>query len=391
MTTKLELREELGLFERGACAVPFPADEERQVRAEIKRIGAKSVLSASSTAPRATPARARSMLPAPTRGKRKHRPLADELLWHKVYERYINSLTHAEPGATKAELIESHLHILRPIAGRIAWKRCPKSFGIWAKEGPGPIGMPRTSLVHLVYELAAFGAFGLILAADRYNPKSGNAFITYANYWVKKFISLYLEEISSIVPRTGHMGDDEPRRSVMDLVDAALDGRRLYRGKAAGGMAFFDSALSIPGPNPGDKEIEVVGSEGITDPNRLDYLQRRVGLKDYPWIDMGAYQPNGALWPISELVEPARCKQIELLRNEFGIVRPMNGDRLALPGHTGGKADDVPPQDDSYTPEEIDAVEFTRGGARTTSGILREFYQHNHSANIWCNNRTRRR
>lgn len=66
MTTKLELREELGLFERGACAVPFPADEERQVRAEIKRIGAKSVLSASSTAPRATPARARSMLPAPT-------------------------------------------------------------------------------------------------------------------------------------------------------------------------------------------------------------------------------------------------------------------------------------------------------------------------------------
>ena len=71
------------------------------------------------------------------RGKRKHRPLADELLWHKVYERYINSLTHAEPGATKAELIESHLHILRPIAGRIAWKRCPKSFGIWAKEGPG--------------------------------------------------------------------------------------------------------------------------------------------------------------------------------------------------------------------------------------------------------------
>ncbi len=242
--------------------------------------------------------------------------------------------------------------------------------------------MPRTSLVHLVYELAAFGAFGLILAADRYNPKSGNAFITYANYWVKKFISLYLEEISSIVPRTGHMGDDEPRRSVMDLVDAALDGRRLYRGKAAGGMAFFDSALSIPGPNPGDKEIEVVGSEGITDPNRLDYLQRRVGLKDYPWIDMGAYQPNGALWPISELVEPARCKQIELLRNEFGIVRPMNGDRLALPGHTGGKADDVPPQDDSYTPEEIDAVEFTRGvreprpvfSANSTNTITRPTY-----------------
>ena len=213
---------------------------------------------------------------------------------------------------------------------------------------------------------------GLIVAADRYKPRSGNAFITYANFWVKKFISLYLEEIIGNVPRTGHMGIKEqginsegepwvvykPRRSVMDIVEAALDGHRLYRGKAAGGMAFFDSGFSIPGPNSGDKEIEVVGSDGLTDPNRLDYLQRRVTKKDYPWIDMGAYQLNGALWPISELVEPARRKQIELLRKEFGIVRPMNGDRLALPGHTGGKADDGPPRDFSYTPDEIDDIEI---------------------------------
>ena len=299
--------------------------------------------------------------------KRKHRLLANELLWHKVYEEYINSLTDAEPRATKAELIESHLHILGPIAGQIAWKRCPKSFGIWAKEC-----QPSLSHIGLVHELAAFGVLGLIVAADRYKPRSGNAFITYANFWVKKFISLYLEEIIGNVPRTGHMGIKEqginsegepwvvykPRRSVMDIVEAALDGHRLYRGKAAGGMAFFDSGFSIPGPNSGDKEIEVVGSDGLTDPNRLDYLQRRVTKKDYPWIDMGAYQLNGALWPISELVEPARRKQIELLRKEFGIVRPMNGDRLALPGHTGGKADDGPPRDFSYTPDEIDDIEI---------------------------------
>jgi hypothetical protein len=141
---------------------------------------------------------------------------------------------------------------------------------------------------------------GLFIAADRYDRKSGLAFSTYANYWIKKFVRLYLEELIGVVPRTGDMGIEEqgvgpcgrwvvdkPRRSVMDLLNAALEQRRLYRGKAAGGMAMFDGPITIPGPNFGDKEIEVVGTDGQTNPERLDYLQRRVGKKDYPWIDVG--------------------------------------------------------------------------------------------------------
>jgi hypothetical protein len=272
---------------------------------------------------------------AKARAKRKYRPLEDELLWHQVYEQYINSLPPVELGARRDELIERHLHILGPIAGQIAWKRCPKSCGVWSKEAA-----PHLSHVGLVYELAAFGVFGLLIAADRYKPDSGWAFSTYANYWIKKFIRLYLDEIIGIVPRTGHMGPDPstfcinedgeecwvdfPRRSVMDLVDAALNGARLYRGKASGGMPIFDSGLTIPGPNPGDKEIEVVGSDGPTDPTRLDYLQRRVTKKLYPWVDIGTH------------------------------FTP----RLELPGHPGGKASEEEPQEDSYELDPLDLIEF---------------------------------
>ena len=240
---------------------------------------------------------------------KKHNPLSDERLWHKAYERYLDLLPPAtleairrlERQARRDLLVEAHLGILRPIAGRIAYKRAPHSFGIWSKESN------RAPHVSLVHELAAFGVFGLLIAADRFEPEQGRAFSTYANYWCKKFIRLYLEELIGTVPRTGDMGDDG-RRSVMDLVDAALDCRRLYRGKAAGGMALFDSGFTIAGPNDGDKEIEIVGSDGQTNSERLDYLQRHVGKKDYPWVDVGTY------------------------------FHP----RLELPGHAGGKASDEP-------------------------------------------------
>jgi DNA-directed RNA polymerase sigma subunit (sigma70/sigma32) len=100
------------------------------------------------------------------RAKRKHAPLENELLWHKVYEEYIGSLPKAG-----GELIERHLRIVPAIAGRIAWKRCPGSFGVWAKEA-----QPSLSHVGLVYELTALGNLALFIAADRYDPKSGRAF-----------------------------------------------------------------------------------------------------------------------------------------------------------------------------------------------------------------------
>jgi DNA-directed RNA polymerase sigma subunit (sigma70/sigma32) len=114
------------------------------------------------------------------RANHKYRALADELLWHMVYDEYINSLPPAEPGANRDELIERHLRIVGPIAGKIAWRRTPHSFGIWAKECA-----PHLSHVGLVHELTAMGNLALFVAADRYHPKKG-AFSTYANHWIKK-------------------------------------------------------------------------------------------------------------------------------------------------------------------------------------------------------------
>jgi hypothetical protein len=103
------------------------------------------------------------------RSKGKH----NDLLWHKVYDEYVNSLPLAKLGAGRDELIEKHLRIVGPIAGQIAWKRTAHSFGIWSKEC-----QPNLSHVGLVHELTAMGNLGLFIAADRYDPTKG-AFSTY--------------------------------------------------------------------------------------------------------------------------------------------------------------------------------------------------------------------
>jgi hypothetical protein len=169
---------------------------------------------------------------------------------------------------SRDRLIIDHAGIVPGIAANIVWKRCPKS-------------------PSLINEVAAFGVLALFLAADRYDHGSKASFATYARYWIDKYCRLYLDEIIGSVPRTGHMGVEEegdsdcghwvvdkPRRSVMDLLNAALVGTRLYRGNAAGGMAVFDGQLMLPGPNPGDKEIDVFSTEGPT----REYLQRHVGV-----------------------------------------------------------------------------------------------------------------
>ena len=165
------------------------------------------------------------------------------------------------------------------IAASIVWKRCPKS-------------------PNLIDEVAAFGVLALFVAADRYDHGSKATFDTYAGYWVDKYCRLYLNEIIGSVPRTGHMGVEEeginaegerwvvykPRRSVMDLFDAALARIRQYRGRAAGGMAVFDAQLMLPGSNPDDEQIDVFSTEGPT----REYLQRRVGVGGarFPWTEL---------------------------------------------------------------------------------------------------------
>jgi hypothetical protein len=172
--------------------------------------------------------------------RRSHRPLTDEFLWHDVYDFYAENLPRlskeAELDLIKAwqergdreastRLLEAFYYIVRPIAGKLATKRFPP--GLWPSQKiRGAAKDAYDGQRDRIHELASVGIFGLCVAADRFNPKSGCRLSTYANTWVRKYIQLYCEETVSVVPRTGDMGPDLPRRSVMDLIEAALAGER---------------------------------------------------------------------------------------------------------------------------------------------------------------------
>jgi hypothetical protein len=284
----------------------------------------------------------------------RHKAFSDEFLWHDVYDFYAEEILRVSTKSIERELIrrwqdrgdreastallEFFYYIVRPIAGQHAAKRFPPA--LWPSQKTIPKAAKHADDGHRdrIHELASVGIFGLFVAADRFNLKSGYRFSTYANYWIQKYVQLYAEELVSVVPRTGHMGiaeegyvidvsddghwqikdvpegtDDarhwvvyKPRRSVMDLIEAALVGERLYRGKAAGGMAVFDAGFFLEGIETEDgsklPDFEYLSTEGPT----REYLQRRVGEGGArlvwpkvvstdvisPWIDESKARPK---------------------------------------------------------------------------------------------------
>jgi hypothetical protein len=109
------------------------------------------------------------------------------------------------------------------------------------------------------------------------------------------------------------------RRSVMDLFEAALDGDRQYRGKAAL-PAVFDAKLLLDGIENEDGKLpdfEYLSTEGPT----REYLQRPVRQKLYPWKDMGTY-------PFTELPHQGWSLTVRLLRRAWHR-RPLFGPPLA--------------------------------------------------------------
>jgi hypothetical protein len=335
-----------------------------------------------------------------------HKSFSDDFLWHEVYDFYAKSLPRLsaegerdliglwqDHGDRKAPtiLLEHFYYNIRPIAGEHATKRFPP--GLWPSQRSIPKAAKHAYDGHCdrIHELASVGIFGLFVAADRFNLKSGYRFSTYASDWIGKYVQLFAEELVGIVPRSGDMGIEEqgyvidwsdpdgnwftvdvtkrhkgarhwvvykPRRSVMDRIDAALVGERLYRGKAAGGMAVFDAGLFLDGieteADGKRPDFEYLSTEGPT----RKYLQRHVGEGGarFKWEDHGAYRADGTSWPpnVTDFTR-ARLNQIRLLRAEFGIAQEIVGDRIALKALS---REVIAPWD---KPNPLDDVEFTRG------------------------------
>ena len=292
----------------------------------------------------------------------RHKALSDVFLWHDVYDFYAESLPRLSADAeldivrrwqefgdekARARLLEGFYYIVRPIAGKLATKRFPP--GLWpSQKVPGAIDIAYDGHRDRIHELASVGIFGLFVAADRFNPASGYRFSTYANDWVRKYIQLYCEEMVSVVPRTGDLGPDKPRRSVMDIIDAALSGVRLYRGKAARGMAVFDAGLVIDGKETDGSgklpDFEYLSTEGPT----REYLQRRVGVGGarFPWPASGPTAMVVSREVIAPWVKPNPLDDVEFTRGKrdphpvfsaistHTITRPTPG---AITAHGGGE------------------------------------------------------
>jgi len=290
-------------------------------------------------------------------------------LWHDAYNFYAENLPRLSPAAeleivrlwqdhgdepARPRLLEAFYYIVRPIAGEIATKRFPPAL-FPSQKVPGKRNIAKDAYDgqrDRIQELASVGICGLLVAANRFDPSLGYRFSTHANDWVDKYIRLYCEEIVGVVPRTGHMGIEEqginsegepwivykPRRSVMDLIEAALDGRRLYRGKAAGGMAVFDAGLLIDGKEAEDgstlPDFEYLSSEGPT----REYLQRRVGVGGarFIWKDQGSDAGPRIYMPISREVvapwdKPDPIDEVEFTRGKREEALPKGPKLLQAP------------------------------------------------------------
>ena len=220
-----------------------------------------------------------------------HRALSDPFLWHPIYRSYVEGLpkldavTEADPGSGGAEfhrniLIESCLRIVGPIAGQIAKRRFPATFG------PNPHASDGHA--DLVHELIATGNLGLFEAANHFKPDAGR-FSTIANFWIRKFINAG-DRAHDIFGREGLVTPVKLPKQHLATFPVGLTGTK-------------SSNRPDANPDSDSDEFDLLDSDGRTS---RKYLQRHIG-------EWGAR----FLW-----------------RDEGSRADP----RIKLPGHPGGKA-----------------------------------------------------
>ncbi len=179
-----------------------------------------------------------------------------------------------------------------PIAGKIAHRRFPQTFG----AVPNPYA--RDGHADIVHELIGLGNLGLLATPEHFKPELG-AFNTIANYWIRKFI------------REGDYAHD------IFGIEGLVSPTYLPKRQVATFTVGLTATKSVSGGDDGDDdEFDFLDSEGRTS---RKYLQRHIGEGGarFLWRDEGTYanprlklpgSPNGKA--SDELVcEPERAHE----------------------------------------------------------------------------------
>jgi RNA polymerase sigma factor (sigma-70 family) len=231
-------------------------------------------------------------------GIRGYRPLSHEFLWHQVYRLYVEELPkpvaafQAAIGRCGCEfcrnvLIECHLRIVGPIAGQIARRRFPSTFG------SVPNSHARDGHADLVHELIATGNLGLFEAVDHFKPEAGRL-STIANFWIRKRI-YEGDRARGIFGREGLVTPCYLPKRHLATFSVGLTGTK---------------SANCPDANPDDDddddddEFDLLDSDGRTSRKYLQRCPVGNGGARFLWRDEGTYAVP----------------------------------RLKLPGHPGGEA-----------------------------------------------------
>jgi RNA polymerase primary sigma factor len=167
-------------------------------------------------------------------------------------------------------------------------------------------------------ELVQEGNLGLLRAVEKYDPRAGTRFATYALWWIRAYVWRYLKLARSAV---------RPRSGSVAFADLSLDSPL---GEDAD--ATYLDRIEDDAPAPDARYAEAEGGAQLR--NKLDKVRRRLGELGWDIVRSRLQQdPPDTLEAIGKRwgVSRERVRQVELQTKQFlrGYLQPVEDGRRA--------------------------------------------------------------